>query len=95
MLLNGFWHEVQTDDAWTDIHLNLQSLIEGDFAAAAVAITFGAVLGRTSPLQMIVILFIELFFYSLNLYVSPSTNTQSELVCIHDIRDPPDWSPVP
>eukprot|EP00035_Acanthoeca_spectabilis_P039036 m.58436 g.58436 ORF g.58436 m.58436 type:complete len:457 (+) comp9411_c0_seq2:128-1498(+) len=69
MLLNGFWHEVQTDDAWTDIHLNLQSLIEGDFAAAAVAITFGAVLGRTSPLQMIVILFIELFFYSLNLYI--------------------------
>jgi hypothetical protein len=71
MLLNGFWHEVHTNDFWTDIHLDLHALIEGDFAAATVAITFGALLGKVSPLQMIGIAFFELFFYSLNFYVSP------------------------
>jgi hypothetical protein len=70
MLLNGFWHEVHTNDFWTDIHLDLHALIEGDFAAATVAITFGALLGKVSPLQMIGIAFFELFFYSLNFYVS-------------------------
>mmetsp|Transcript_11965 Transcript_11965/g.36124 ORF Transcript_11965/g.36124 Transcript_11965/m.36124 type:complete len:205 (+) Transcript_11965:4845-5459(+) len=69
MLLNGFWHEVQTDDRWTWIHLDLHALIEGDFAAGAVLITFGAVLGKTSPLQMVTVVFLELVFYSLNLYV--------------------------
>ena len=70
MLLNGFWHEVHTNDFWTDIHLDLHALIEGDFAAATVAITFGALLGKVSPLQMIGIAFFELLFYSLNFYVS-------------------------
>eukprot|EP00037_Helgoeca_nana_P026181 m.294103 g.294103 ORF g.294103 m.294103 type:complete len:482 (-) comp27156_c0_seq1:280-1725(-) len=69
MLLNGFWHEVHTNDYWTDIHLDLHALIEGDFAAATVAITFGALLGKVSPLQMIGIAFFELFFYSLNFYI--------------------------
>jgi len=69
MLLNGFWHEVQTDDRWTWIHLDLHALIEGDFAAGAVLITFGAVLGKTSPLQMVTVVFLELVFYSLNLYI--------------------------
>lgn len=69
MLLNGFWNEVNTDDMWTAIKLDLHALIEGDFAAAAVAITYGALLGKTSPLQMIAVAFFELIFYSINIYV--------------------------
>ena len=42
------------------------SMIGADFAAAAVLITFGAVLGKASPFQMIIIAFMECIFYSAN-----------------------------
>ena len=42
------------------------SLVGSDFAAAAVLITMGAVLGRASPFQLIIIAFFELMFYSAN-----------------------------
>ena len=41
-------------------------MISADFSAAAVLITFGAVLGRASPFQMIIIAFMECIFYSAN-----------------------------
>ena len=41
-------------------------MIGADFAAAAVLITFGAVLGKASPFQMIIIAFMECIFYSAN-----------------------------
>ena len=41
-------------------------MIGADFAAAAVLITFGAVLGRASPFQMVIIAFVECIFYSAN-----------------------------
>lgn len=44
-------------------------LINGDFAAAAVLITFGAVLGVTSPFQLVVICIIEVFLYALNEFI--------------------------
>ena len=40
--------------------------MSADFAAAAVLITYGAVLGKTSPLQLIVIAFIEIVFFLIN-----------------------------
>ena len=42
------------------------SLVRSDFAAAAVLITMGAVLGRASPFQLVVIAFFEVMFYSAN-----------------------------
>ena len=42
------------------------SLVSSDFAAAAVLITMGAVLGRASPFQLVIIAFFELMFYSAN-----------------------------
>ena len=41
-------------------------MILSDFAAAAVLITFGSLLGRTSPFQLFAIAFCEVIFYSLN-----------------------------
>ena len=41
-------------------------MITSDFSAAAVLITFGAVLGRASPFQMIIIAFMECIFFSAN-----------------------------
>ena len=41
-------------------------MVSSDFAGAAVLITFGAVLGKASPFQMIIIAFFEVMFYSAN-----------------------------
>ena len=43
-----------------------RSLVGSDFASAAVLITMGAVLGKASPFQLIIIAFFELMFYSAN-----------------------------
>merc|ERR1719158_1745574 len=44
-------------------------LIEGDFGAAAVLITFGALLGKVGPLHLIVIALIEIVVYAVNFNV--------------------------
>lgn len=41
-------------------------LLGADICAAAILISFGAVLGKTSPLQLFVMAFLEVLFYSLN-----------------------------
>ena len=48
------------------VQLDIPALIMGDFGAGAVLITFGAVLGKVSILQLWVIAFFEIIFYSLN-----------------------------
>lgn len=48
------------------ISVSIESMVASDFAAAAVLITFGAVLGKASPFQMIIIAFFEIMFYSAN-----------------------------
>ena len=50
----------------THTHTHTHSLVASDFAAAAVLITMGAVLGKASPFQLIIIAFFELMFYSGN-----------------------------
>ena len=46
--------------------MHTHSMVGSDFAAAAVLITFGAVLGKASPFQMIIIAFFEVMCYSAN-----------------------------
>lgn len=41
----------------------------GDFNAAVVLISFGFVIGKTSPLQLIVLTIVELLFSNLNEYI--------------------------
>ncbi|CAG7724067.1 unnamed protein product [Allacma fusca] len=53
----------------SNILINVQSLINGDFAAGAVLISFGAVLGVTSPLQLLVMCLVEVFLYAANEYI--------------------------
>ena len=45
---------------------SLFSMIKGDLAAVAVTITFGALLGKTSHHQLLIISFIEVILYSAN-----------------------------
>lgn len=48
LLWLSFFHQLIEGKKFTKVYVNLESLIAGDFAAAAVLITFGAVLGRVS-----------------------------------------------
>ena len=65
ILINGFFHCL-FKNSWNTITLDIQTLITGDFAAGAVLITFGALLGKTNILQMSVIVLCELIFYAIN-----------------------------
>jgi ammonium transporter Rh len=66
MLNNGFWGRVIGTTPWARIELNTESLILADFAAATVLISFGAVLGRFSATQLLVMGVLEVVFYSVN-----------------------------
>tara|TARA_B100001173_G_C15989559_1_gene548339 strand:+ start:266 stop:1621 length:1356 start_codon:yes stop_codon:yes gene_type:complete len=65
ILINGFFHCLFSGH-WTKINMNIESLITGDFAAGAVLISFGAVLGKASLSQLILMVPLELVFYSVN-----------------------------
>ena len=68
ILSNSFWHQVfeGAEHAWHRTQIDIATLITADFAAAAVLITFGAVLGKVTPAQLLVIALVEIVFYSLN-----------------------------
>ena len=66
ILMNGFWHTIIEDKPWHKIALNIEELIKGDFGAGAVLITFGALLGKCSLIQLWILATFEIFYYSLN-----------------------------
>lgn len=68
ILMNGFWDNFMNDN-WGPIPIDIISLIIGDFGAAAVLITFGALLGKVNAIQMFVIAVIELFLWGFTLNV--------------------------
>eukprot|EP01005_Ploeotia_sp_CARIB1_P001407 NODE_33_length_2312_cov_386.715789_g32_i0.p1 GENE.NODE_33_length_2312_cov_386.715789_g32_i0~~NODE_33_length_2312_cov_386.715789_g32_i0.p1 ORF type:complete len:541 (+),score=94.95 NODE_33_length_2312_cov_386.715789_g32_i0:71-1624(+) len=59
---------------WHKISIGMENLLVGDFAAAAVLITFGAVLGKVSPLHMLLLGLLEIIFYSVNQNISLKMN---------------------
>lgn len=52
------------------IHFGITTLITSDFAAAAVLISFGGLIGKVSATQLIVISIIEVLVYSLNAQIA-------------------------
>merc|ERR1719187_1111741 len=52
--------------SWPNIDIKVGSLISADFATAAVLISFGVVLGVTSPLQLIVMTVFEIIIFVFN-----------------------------
>jgi len=65
ILINAFWHNLFAGH-WEKVHLDITSLITGDFAAGAVLISFGAVLGKTSLEQLVCMIGFEIIFYAIN-----------------------------
>lgn len=58
ILTNGFWHMVHADH-WELVHLDITHLIRADFVGGSVLIAFGGLLGKVSPLQLLVIALIQ------------------------------------
>eukprot|EP00331_Platyophrya_macrostoma_P005968 CAMPEP_0176425376 /NCGR_PEP_ID=MMETSP0127-20121128/11354_1 /TAXON_ID=938130 /ORGANISM="Platyophrya macrostoma, Strain WH" /LENGTH=495 /DNA_ID=CAMNT_0017806529 /DNA_START=24 /DNA_END=1511 /DNA_ORIENTATION=- len=66
-LFAGFWKRIFGSESWEErIHINTTMMIQADFAAASVLITFGGVLGKLSAYQMTLLTIIEVFFYAFN-----------------------------
>lgn len=59
-------HKIFHSETDTKIKLTLDSFILADFAAAVILITFGALIGKVTWLQMMIITFCEIIFFSLN-----------------------------
>ncbi|NWW90256.1 RHAG protein, partial [Rhynochetos jubatus] len=60
-LMQGFWHM-----KGGKIHVNINSMINADFSTATALISFGAVLGKTSPLQMLILTILEVTIFACN-----------------------------
>ena len=65
ILMNGLIHNLISNH-FDKIYLSIKSLITGDFAAGAVLISFGALLGKVSLNQLLMMSILEIIFYSLN-----------------------------
>lgn len=56
------WYE----SAWTFIPLNVDTFIVALNLVAALLISFGGLIGKVSPLQLVIMTLLETVFYSIN-----------------------------
>lgn len=61
LLMQGLWH---LDNG--KIKINIFKIINADFSTATVLISFGAVLGKTSPVQLLIMTVLEITIFSIN-----------------------------
>eukprot|EP00823_Brevimastigomonas_motovehiculus_P000633 TRINITY_DN107_c0_g1_i1.p1 TRINITY_DN107_c0_g1~~TRINITY_DN107_c0_g1_i1.p1 ORF type:complete len:762 (+),score=204.89 TRINITY_DN107_c0_g1_i1:23-2308(+) len=71
LLCIAFWsNTIQGQAGWHAPFVNIEMFIRSDFAAGAVMITFGVVLGKVSAFQIMFIAVWEIIFFSLNEEIS-------------------------
>ena len=73
VLFSGFWERVYEDiyvhpghGFETRLEISIISMIKSLFTAAAVLISMGACLGKTTPTQLMVMAVFEIFFFAIN-----------------------------
>eukprot|EP00301_Raphidiophrys_heterophryoidea_P003623 c11628_g1_i2.p1 GENE.c11628_g1_i2~~c11628_g1_i2.p1 ORF type:complete len:526 (-),score=125.11 c11628_g1_i2:248-1825(-) len=67
VLVISFWHHLHDKTLkHGHVEVSLYALVNADFAAGAVLITFGGVLGKTNVFQLLTITIIEVVCYGLN-----------------------------
>nr|AQP25678.1 rhesus family C glycoprotein [Fluvitrygon signifer] len=67
LLMQGWFHSLDYNDG--KIKIGVESLINADFCAASVLISFGAVLGKVSPVQLLIMALFEVTLYAVNEYI--------------------------
>ncbi|PIO36070.1 hypothetical protein AB205_0021890, partial [Aquarana catesbeiana] len=65
---NDFYYRYASDTIRTEKR-SLPNMINADFCTGAVLISFGAVLGKTSPVQLIVMTLFEVTLFGINEYI--------------------------
>ncbi|KFO70818.1 Ammonium transporter Rh type A, partial [Cuculus canorus] len=60
-LMQGFWHMQEGK-----IRIHIESMINADFSTVTALISFGAVLGKTSPVQMLILTVLEITIFACN-----------------------------
>uniref|UniRef100_A0ACB8G7R3 Uncharacterized protein n=1 Tax=Sphaerodactylus townsendi TaxID=933632 RepID=A0ACB8G7R3_9SAUR len=65
ILMQGFFHSFHQGK----IYVGIESMINADFCAGAVLISFGAVLGKTSPVQLLLMTWLEVMLFACNEYI--------------------------
>jgi ammonium transporter Rh len=65
ILFSGFWKGI-FEGTWETIKININLMVNAEFCAAAVLISFGGVLGKVSPFQLLSMAAFESLIYSLN-----------------------------
>jgi len=66
ILNEGFWHRVFKGEFTSYIEIDIGYFMRTDFCAGAVLISFGALLGKASPTQMLFIMIFEVAFFNIN-----------------------------
>jgi len=80
ILVCGFFHHMahagdheaaanQTEHHGKMIQINIEDMLEADFTTGAILISFGAVLGVASPVQLLLMILFEVIFYNVNAYI--------------------------
>ncbi|PRP82921.1 hypothetical protein PROFUN_06698 [Planoprotostelium fungivorum] len=70
VILQAFVETIATNNSFTNqVDLDITYLTNGLFASAAVLISLGALLGKITPLQVLILAIIEPIFYWLNIYI--------------------------
>ncbi|KAM3603644.1 uncharacterized protein V6R79_026392 [Siganus canaliculatus] len=64
LLMQGFWH--MHDNT---IKISIFKIINADFSTATVLISFGAVLGKTSPVQLLIMTILEITIFAINEHI--------------------------
>jgi ammonium transporter Rh len=59
-------HHLYGSDVEYPLQLSVASLIDSEFSAATLLISYGAVIGRASPTQLLIMAFFQSIFYSIN-----------------------------
>jgi ammonium transporter Rh len=76
MLVQGWFNEspaeelIPSDGTLTNLNfikINLHAMIEAEFSTGAILISFGAVLGVASPVQLLVMIILEIVLYKVNI----------------------------
>ena len=66
---NGLWYSIYHDD-WDPVSLSIMAFVQAAYGAATILVTFGAVLGKVSPLELLLLAIFEGFLYCLNFYIN-------------------------
>lgn len=73
IVTHGIFKSLWEWDKPLELPIGIKDLITADFAAAACLISFGAIVGRASPLQLLVMVFFELIFFNISEQLGANT----------------------